>query len=211
MQLLLISPQYCFLIYFHLEQLGGYLFGYLPSKWPFFWLLISNHNLVTRLKFFEDFLVGQFYIMSVSILFFLVKDPAEALKVYMWNLGKLSCNLRFMSSWAEDDPEFNGELWRIKSPIQISCFKCTHFLIVFLTLFTTDSAKPFDLGYLGLLVVCCRYQVVMNFQNVFDRYCDPLSETNSSGIPFLEKVCFNSSMTMSHVADGRRYISSHSE
>ena len=35
----------------------------------------------------------------------------------MWNLGKLSCNLQFTSSWAGDDPQFNGELRRIKSPI----------------------------------------------------------------------------------------------
>ena len=51
----------------------------------------------------------------------------------------------------------------------------------------------------------------MNFQNFLERYCDPLSLTNSSGIPFLEKVCSNASMTMSDVADGRRYTSGHSE
>ena len=82
-----------------------------------------------------------------------------------WQLisGKLSLSFLPNNSSAGDLPQLSGVFLITSKPFKMSCFEPLHFFSILLTIFTEDSARPFDLGYFGLDVLCRNCQFFENF------------------------------------------------
>uniref|UniRef100_A0A7M5VD07 Reverse transcriptase domain-containing protein n=1 Tax=Clytia hemisphaerica TaxID=252671 RepID=A0A7M5VD07_9CNID len=66
--------------------------------------------------------------------------------------------------------------------------------------FSTNKQYNIDFKELITIVIAS----FINLLNVLGLYCEPLSETSSLGMPCLEKICFNTSITVNEFAFDRR-------